>query len=125
MPFITGIKVLHRGMELGTLRPELFDGALQFLDGIRLPWIDRGEERETFRVTLDDRANKVVCERRSMGGRLRIPREQNPKDLLLRKLHGELVGTALMHLAAEIPRRALAVWTHAAIEPFGQWQMNM
>src|SRR6202165_4336805 len=117
MSLITRIEVLHRRMELGALCPELFDGALQFFDGIRLPRINGGEEREAFRVALDDRADKVVRERRSMGRGLRIPGEQNPKDLLLRKLDGELCDTALMSVAAKVAGRTFAVRTHAAVEP--------
>src|SRR2546425_9505961 len=40
MSLIARIKVLHRRMELGALCPQLRDGTLQLLDGVRLPGID-------------------------------------------------------------------------------------
>ena len=60
-----------------------------------------------------------------MGRGLRIPGEQNPKDLLLGKLDGELIDAALVDFASEVAGGALAVRAHAAIEPFLQRQMNM
>src|SRR4030081_308574 len=85
VPLIARVEVLHRRMKLRAFGAELFDRALQLLDRIGLPGINRGEERETLRVTLDDGANKVVAERRTVGRGLRVPGEQDPKDLLLRE----------------------------------------
>ena len=76
-------------------------------------------------MSLDDRANEVIPERRPVSRGLGIPGEQNPKDLLLGKLHGELVDAALVDLSAKIFCRSLAIGTHAAIEPFLEGQMNM
>src|SRR6202043_3990807 len=125
MPFIARVEVLHRWVELGPFGAELFDGTLQLRDGVRLPRIDRGEECETLRVPFDDRANKIVCERRPVGRGLGVPGEQNSKDLFLGEFDGELVDTALVDLGTEIARCALPVRTHAAIKPFAQRQMDM
>src|SRR5260370_42494202 len=125
MPLIARIKVLHRWMELRAFCAELFDRALELTHRVWLPGIDRGEERETLRMPLDDRANKVVCEWRAVRRCLGIPGEQNAKNLLLGKFDGELVDAALADLSAKIFRRALAVRTHAAIEPFLERQMDV
>src|SRR5713101_3986483 len=125
MSLVAWVEVLHRGMELRTFGAELCDGALQLRDRVGLPGIDRGEEREALRVTLDECRDDVVRERRAVGRRLGIPREQNPKHLLLGKLDGELVDAALVDLSTKIARDAFTIWTHAAIEPFLQRQMDM
>src|SRR5256886_13702468 len=118
VPLVARVEVLHRRMELRALGAELFDRALQLLDRVGLPGIDRGEEGEPLGMPLDDRANEFIPERWAVRRGLGIPGEQNPKDLLLGKLHGELVDAALMDLSAKIFCRALAVGTHTAIEPF-------
>src|ERR1700694_3488474 len=125
MPFITRIEVLHRRVELGTLRAQLFDGALQLLNRVRLPGIDRGEERESLGMAFDNPAHEVVGERRPTGRRLRIPGEQDPEDFLLGTLDSELVDAPLVHLAAEVAGRRLAGGTHAGVEPFLQREMDM
>src|SRR4029077_15315279 len=102
VPLVARIEVLHRGMELGTLRPELVDGAFKLLDGVRLPGIHRGEESESLGVAFDDPAYEVVGKWRPVGGRLRIPGEQDPKDLLLGKLDGELIDAALVDVALKV-----------------------
>ncbi len=112
-------------MELGALRPQLLDGALQLLDGVRLPGIDRGKEGEALGMAFDDGADEVIGERRPAGGRLRIPGEQDPEELLLGKIDSELVDAALVDLAAEVAGSPLAVGTHAAVQPFLQRQMNV
>src|SRR6266576_595305 len=122
---IARIEVLHRRMELGTLRPQLLDRALQLLHGVRLPGIDRGKEGESLGMAFDDGTDEVVGERWPGGCRLRIPGEQDPKELLLGKIDSELVDAALVHLAAEVACRRLAVRTHAAIQPFLQRQMDV
>src|SRR2546430_13643277 len=76
-------------------------------------------------MTLDDRRHNVIRERRPVRPRFRIPGEQDAEELLLGELDGELVDTALVHLAAKVPGRPLAVGTHAAIEPFLQRQMDV
>src|SRR5207248_9301121 len=57
---IARIKILHRRMKLGALRPQLPDGALQLRDGVRLPGIDRGEEGETLGMAFADGADEVI-----------------------------------------------------------------
>src|SRR5207244_1929097 len=122
---IARIKILHRRMELGALRPQLLAGALQLRDGVRLPGIDRGEEGETLGMAFDDGADEVIGQRRPGGGRLRIPGEQDPEKLLLRKIDSELVDAALVDLAAEVAGSPLAVGTHAPVQQFLQRQMNL
>src|SRR3979411_2385151 len=65
VPLIARVEGLHRRMKRRPFGADLFDRALQLLDRVGLPGIDRGEERETLRVTLDDGANKVIPERRA------------------------------------------------------------
>src|SRR5205823_10211447 len=112
-------------MELGAFCAQLFDSALQLLDRIRLPRIDRGEEGETLRVAFDDGGNEVIGHRRPVGRRLGIPGEQDAEDLFLGELDGELVDRSLVHVTAKIAGCPLTVRTHAAIEPFLQGQMDM
>ncbi len=112
-------------MELGSLRPKVCYGALQLLNRIRLPRIDRGKEGKSLGMALDDRAHQIVGERRPVGGGLRIPGEQDPEELLLGKLDSELIDAALVDLAAEIPSRCLAIGPHAAVQPFLQRQMDV
>src|SRR5256886_11887445 len=112
-------------MELGAFCAELFDSALQLLDRIRLPRIDRGEEGETLRVAFDDGGNEVIGHRRPVGRRLGIPGEQDAEDLFLGELDGELVDRALVHVTVKIAGCPLAIRTHAAIEPLLQGQMDM
>src|SRR5213082_2813443 len=96
-------------MELGAFCAQLFDSALQLLDRIRLPRIDRGEEGETLRVAFDDGGNEVIGHRRPVGRRLGIPGEQDAEDLFLGELDGELVDRALVHVTAKIAGCPLAV----------------
>jgi len=101
VPLIAGIEVLHRRMELGTLRPQLFDRTLQLLDGIRLPGIHRGEEGEALGMAFDDPSDEVVGEWRPVGGRFCIPGEQDTEDLLLGILDSELIDARATPSAAD------------------------
>src|SRR5260370_5051582 len=95
MPLIARIKVLHRWMELRAFCAELFDRALELTHRVWLPGIDRGEERETLRMPLDDRANKVVCEWRAVRLCLGLPGVRDAKNLPLGEFDRELSRAAL------------------------------
>src|SRR5207302_5198589 len=123
MAIVARIEVLHRGMELRSFCPQVFDSALQLLDRIRLPRIDRCEKRETLRVTLDDAGNEVVGHRWAVGRRLGIPGEQDAEDLFLGELDSELAACALVHVTPEIAGGPVAVRAHAPIQPLLERQM--
>ena len=56
---------------------------------------------------------------------LRVPGEQDAENLFLGELDRELVDRPLVHLAAEVAGRPLAVGAHAAIEPLLERQMDV
>src|ERR1700737_3147589 len=107
MPLVARIEVLHRGMELGTLRPQLFDGTLKLLDGVRLPGADRGEEGAARGMGWHNPADEGVGKRRPVGGRLRIPGEQDTENFLLGILDSELIDATLVDLAPKVACRRL------------------